>query len=280
VDYDINPYPGYTTDPRILLPCCYTTYQNTLPYKLYNPKDHTLVVMTSEDTAQLYPYKPLASYPILNQNNSITNDPFVVVYHNDAFFAAAYSSMVNGTVLTFQFYNYSLDGFILMTDQETLSVWDMTGVSIMGPLTGQHLSPVPNGYYHAYWFGAISLFPYSPIFNGQLTMYYSPICPLFSPLDSCVVPCTQIVDGIAQVLTQAINAPQFISAQNFQATANIPWENNFPYVILGAALASVILFGVCIYLLLKKLCVLKVATRPLQRFYDSEYSSGDEDQTL
>ena len=83
----------------------------------------------------------------------------VVFWNGEAQAAMAYRPSLDGEPLTFR---ATPDGIL---DDETGSVWRITGEAVAGPLTGRRLTPVAEAYV-AYWFAWAAFHPEASLWTG------------------------------------------------------------------------------------------------------------------
>jgi hypothetical protein len=83
-----------------------------------------------------------------------------VAWGRDVGSTAVFSSRVNGRTLTFE--PHGDDRF---RDQETGSIWTLTGDAVQGPLVGERLDPVPHG--NHFWFAWVVFRPDTEIIRGE-----------------------------------------------------------------------------------------------------------------
>ena len=88
-------------------------------------------------------------------NDQVGSTPFVVAARSLWNTAQAFDRRVNGQTLTFTL--TKAEPFT-MTDDQTGSVWDIQGVAISGPMTGQRLTPVADSFV-AFWFAWSLYYP-------------------------------------------------------------------------------------------------------------------------
>jgi hypothetical protein len=90
-------------------------------------------------------------------NDELAGLPLLVLYDEENSTAIAYSRRVGEQTLSFHsVQNDSTTLPISMRDQETGTLWDMLGIAVSGPLTGEQLQQLPayNAMYFAwsaYW---------------------------------------------------------------------------------------------------------------------------------
>ena len=97
-----------------------------------------------------------AVYPIKQIGDGVVNDvlngvPIVVFSSSEGPTGVAYSPMVDGEVLTFEWDNG------IMRDEQTGSIWNFAGRSIDGPLKGNTITPLPVR--STLWFVLIASYP-------------------------------------------------------------------------------------------------------------------------
>jgi hypothetical protein len=106
------------------------------------PKERVLGIPQGAGGGRAYPYGAMASR---GEVVVVDEGTHVVFWNQVAQAAMAYRPLSDGARLTFQV----LDGEI--TDLETGSIWNASGIASAGPLAGRRLEPVAEAYV-AYWF--------------------------------------------------------------------------------------------------------------------------------
>ena len=95
---------------------------------------------------------------------SLPADIFFARYHlsSEGSTGVAYSPMVDGEVLTFEWDNG------VMRDEQTGSIWNFAGRSIDGPLKGNTITPLPVR--STLWFVLIASYPDSLTYTAALAV--------------------------------------------------------------------------------------------------------------
>ncbi|MHC4501415.1 MAG: DUF3179 domain-containing (seleno)protein, partial [Planctomycetota bacterium] len=116
-----------------------------------------VVAVTINSESKAYPYTVTEDRRVIN--DEVGGEPIVVFHDSGAVSAldrrriarsrevgstGVFRREVNGQVLSFRY----RDG--KFHDGETLSVWDVTGQAIEGPLKGNRLEPLTHGDYFAF----------------------------------------------------------------------------------------------------------------------------------
>lgn len=97
-------------------------------------------------------------------NDSIANNPVLIIDDGMDNFVISYSRQVNGTTLSFTFEN-KIDTFpFTLKDNETGSSWNLLGEAIEGPLKGERLEKTLS--YNAYWFAWGTFFVGADIYEN------------------------------------------------------------------------------------------------------------------
>ena len=138
-DYDVTPYPGYTTNSDLLFSV--TNLDNRL-----HPKERVIGITTNSEN-KAYQISAFGTAMTLI-NDHVGGIPVVVAGDADADIAVIFSrELSDGTVLDFT----PLDGQLpnLMQDSEG-NVWDVFGEAVSGPRAGTRLTKTNS--YTAYWF--------------------------------------------------------------------------------------------------------------------------------
>lgn len=151
-DYGRNPYVGYDNI-------------SNRPFMYRGKSDGRLkpmekvVTVSINNVSKAYPYSITQKKRVIN--DEVGGEQIVVFHHRGAISALDRADMpksrqvgstgvfhreVHGRLLTFA-YNYANFTFV---DDQTASMWDITGQAIEGPLKGRNLSPVAHGDYFAF----------------------------------------------------------------------------------------------------------------------------------
>jgi hypothetical protein len=262
-DYFVDPYPGYSTDNRIMFPCCYAGKATQEPYSLYSPKQLTLVIVTSQNDVYILPYSELVNLPVLNIVDDITGEPYVVVYDNNQNFVAAFSAFLPTKNISLYFtaidsnqiiadaflYNQTF-GFLAFGDEETNSTWNLLGYAVSGPLQGEVLPRLPA--YTAYWYVAISLFANTTVlYQGQFRRIMILDCPApISNPTQCPAQCVDFIRVGTFDEVPAIDNPKYISAAAFEAIVRSP--NPLAFILTWVATGTVFVVVFIWYIVTKQ----------------------------
>jgi hypothetical protein len=109
-------------------------------------------------------------------NSEIDNTPIVLFWNAAAQTAKAYLSELGGQELHF----FVEDG--LRRDEETGSVWNLSGQAVGGPLDGQELTPISDTI-TAYWFAWAAFHPDTDVWAPPITASLLPVSQLAVPED-------------------------------------------------------------------------------------------------
>jgi len=134
-DYQVYPYGEYRDNSEVLYPMAQIDRRRP-------PKERVLGIPDGEDGGRAYPFGALAA---LGRVGVVDEGAHVVFWSQDAQAAMAYRPLTEGERLTFEV----TDGKI--TDLETGSTWETSGIASAGPLAGRSLEPVAEAYV-AFWF--------------------------------------------------------------------------------------------------------------------------------
>jgi hypothetical protein len=141
--YGTYPYGDYrTNDDFLLFPI--TKEDPRLPRK------DMILGLNLNNTQRAYPFKAMGARAVLNDD--VGGTKVLVLFSDEAKFAAAYYRTVDGQELIFEESDSQGFGTFLVKDKETGSVWDLEGNAISGPLAskGTKLEQIPA--YNAFWF--------------------------------------------------------------------------------------------------------------------------------
>ncbi|UCD25449.1 MAG: DUF3179 domain-containing protein, partial [Gemmatimonadota bacterium] len=151
--YGFYPYGGYAqeTNGETLFPG--STYSDERP-----PKELVLGLShAGEDAA--YPFGALALLGDLAAiNDNVGGRDVVVLWEGQSRTAIAFDRELDGQTLTF-----SATARQVIVDEETSSEWNLSGVAVSGPLTGNRLKQIENGY-TLFWFAWSVYHPSSKVF--------------------------------------------------------------------------------------------------------------------
>jgi hypothetical protein len=138
-DYDLTPYPQYTTNTDLLFSV------SNLDSRLH-PKERVIGITTRTENKA---YQIASFGPTVTAiNDHVGGQPVVVVGDSNTNIAAIFSrELSDGTILDFSPLNDQLPA--VMQDSEG-NVWDVFGEAISGPRTGTRLAKTNS--YTAYWF--------------------------------------------------------------------------------------------------------------------------------
>ncbi len=154
--YNSDPYQDYYADPnRVgLMPLKH-------PDERIRPKEHVVGVKIGPEAAA-YPFSYLESPQVVN--DKVHDRTLVVVFSSNTKTATVFDRSLDGRVLTFKKKEDSPSGELLITDNETGSLWNgLTGEAIAGELKGKRLEQVPNMV--SFWFAWRDYFPDTRVFQ-------------------------------------------------------------------------------------------------------------------
>jgi len=163
--YGSNPYRGYDDIDQ-------TPFMYKGPEDDRLPANEKVIGVKLGEFSKAYPYEITSSLKVINDN--INNTPIVIFHDGGAVSAldarrisdskesgstAVFNPSVGGKHLTFK---YNDNKFL---DNQTNSVWDITGKALSGKLKGSRLEPILHGDYFAFaWF---AFMPHTQIFKVQ-----------------------------------------------------------------------------------------------------------------
>jgi hypothetical protein len=151
-NYQSYPYGNYdqVDNPQLLFPLARVDERRP-------PKERVLGIPMGNG-GQSFPFGELAS---LGSMAVVESEGDVVFWDGAREAAMAYSrTLEDGSGLTFQV----VDGDI--RDKESLSVWNVEGLAVSGPLAGTRLAPVPEAYV-AYWFAWAAFHPDTDLWEAS-----------------------------------------------------------------------------------------------------------------
>ena len=164
-DYGRNPYAGYDDiDERPFL------YKGPLDKRV--PPMEKLVTVSIDGVERAYPHRTTRKERVIHDE---VNGQAIVVWHADGAVSALDKSQISqskmiGTTGVFLnehegerlSFKYTKEGFI---DDQTKSLWDVTGKAIKGTLEGKQLTPLPHGNFFAFaWF---AFKPGAELYSGE-----------------------------------------------------------------------------------------------------------------
>ncbi len=151
IDYDRYPYDTYFTSSRVMFPL-----RGPLDTRMH-AKTRVLGIREGSE-AKAYPLTDLTG-PVVN--DSIGNEPVVVLGHGGLDYAVAWSRVVDGGVRTFEL---SQTFEPRMRDLETGTEWDIHGRAISGPDIGSQLASTES--YIGFWFAWAAYHPGTDLWSG------------------------------------------------------------------------------------------------------------------
>jgi len=171
-DYGRNPYAGY--DDVNVSPFQYTSwltsYRGPATPSDLPPMARVLTVAIGDD-AVAYPYELLAAEQVVNDTvgdvdivvlwaagTASALDAAQIAEGRDVGAAGAFARALDGQTLTF----HAAEGKLL--DQETGSEWNVLGLAVAGPLTGQRLEPIVA--LNHFWFSWAAFMPQTRFYAG------------------------------------------------------------------------------------------------------------------
>ena len=104
--------------------------------------------------ARAYQFAAMGNQQVIN--DVLGDHELVVVYDEDSRMAIPYSRQLDGQVLSFDIVQDSSFPFSLR-DNETGTLWDITGKAVEGELVGQQLQQIPA--HNAMWFAWVTFWP-------------------------------------------------------------------------------------------------------------------------
>ena len=147
--YPYGDYEELNQPPLFIVPSQYL--DSRLP-----PKRRVLGIVGDQGT-RAYPFNEMDPQAVIN--DVIESTPVLVVYDERSRMALAYNRQLDGESLTFVHQPHETEPFRLL-DEQTSSIWNLSGEALSGPLAGQKLEPIVDSYI-AFWF-AWAAFHLSP----------------------------------------------------------------------------------------------------------------------
>lgn len=250
-DYLKDPYASYANSDRILYNSCFDQLQIELPYRMKPSKEITVVVITKDGNAHLFPKSEIQT---IQNVEDLYEQHFVLIWVTNKQYSIAFNRVINGTI--FSFYNIGLStnngvaDLPLFRDQISGSIWNSTGYCISGSLRGLKLEKLV--LFNSYWYAAISIFPKSQIWQNSAIFQYLPTsCPIPSSESKCSVPCSSIISAGPSIdAIKSIDSPVFITAEQFENIPRIPVSTVSGYIVVSSLLTlfAIFLQFYCIYL--------------------------------
>jgi hypothetical protein len=154
--YGVYPYGNYAEPDNFLIDFLPrgTTISTDRP-----PKELVLGVQHS-GSSKAYPFGVLDETGIAN-NDTVGDLPVLVTYLASEQTAMAFDRRVNGQELTFAVADPVA---LTLQDEETGSVWNITGEAISGPLAGERLRQLVDAYV-VFWFAWSVYYPNTDLFS-------------------------------------------------------------------------------------------------------------------
>lgn len=156
--YDTDPYQDYYADDKRIgmVPLKH-------PDKRISPKERVVGIMIGPE-ARAYPFSSLERFPVVN--DTLYDRGIVVVFSSKSKTATVFDRRLGNKILTFKEKKTSASGELLITDNETASVWrGLNGEAVEGELKGQKLEQMPNMV--SFWFAWKDYFPDTTIFQNE-----------------------------------------------------------------------------------------------------------------
>jgi len=127
------------------------------------PKDLVLGV-ASAGFAKGYPFEAMVGQRVIN--DFFAGSHVLVTFDPGTETAAAFDATVGGNPLTFEVGQETIDGLLLLHDEETGSTWQaLTGWAIDGPLAGTALERLPS--FYAFWFAWSDFHPDTELYGVE-----------------------------------------------------------------------------------------------------------------
>lgn len=155
--YNTDPYQDYYADDKRvgMMPLKH-------PDERIRSKEHVVGVKTGPE-ARAYPFSHLERFPVVN--DEISGRRLVVVFSSNSKTATVFDRRLGDRILTFKEKGKPAPGELLITDNETGSLWrGLTGEAVKGKLKGKRLEQIPNMV--SFWFAWKDYFPNTTIFQG------------------------------------------------------------------------------------------------------------------
>lgn len=153
--YNTDPYQDYYADPNKagMMPLEH-------PDKRIRTKERVVGIKVGQE-ARAYPFSYLEKHPVVN--DVISGRGLVVVFSKNTKTATVFDRKLGGRILTFEKKRGSASDTLLITDNETGSLWGgLTGEAVEGELKGEMLEQIPNMV--SFWFAWKDYFPDTTIF--------------------------------------------------------------------------------------------------------------------
>ncbi len=117
--------------------------------------------------AKAYPFEAISGQTVIN--DFFEGNHVLVTFDPATETGAVFDRTVGGNLLTFQAGQETIDGFLLLQDEETGSTWQsLTGWAIDGPLAGTALERLPS--FYAFWFAWSDFHPDTEMYGvGSLS---------------------------------------------------------------------------------------------------------------
>ena len=125
------------------------------------PKDLVLGIDLA-GFAKAYPFEAMAGQRVIN--DFFAGNHALVTFDPATETGVAFDRTVGGNPLTFRVDQETIDGLLLLQDEETGSTWQsLTGRAIDGPLAGTALKRLPSSY--AFWFAWSDFHPDTELYG-------------------------------------------------------------------------------------------------------------------
>ena len=158
--YTTYPYGNYRVPNTAPFVTPFPAPQDNPTIGLFAPKEMTLGIRFGE-IAKAYPFRIMGAGAIIN--DTVANNPILVIFYAREQLAIPYSRNVGGQTLTFANAD-SPDPLypFLLKDGETSTTWNLKGEAIDGPLKGQRLEQMPA--HNAFWFAWATFWQHTGIY--------------------------------------------------------------------------------------------------------------------
>ncbi len=131
------------------------------------PPKLRVIGLVGEDATKVYTFDQLEILPVVNDR--FEDSPILVVYHGPSRMAVAYDRTIDGQTLRFR--KSDADSGrqpFFLEDEQTGSLWTVTGTAIEGPMAGSQLTQRPDGLI-AFWFAWGAFYSDPIVFDGEAT---------------------------------------------------------------------------------------------------------------
>ena len=118
-----------------------------------------------DEASRAYPHTKMGTRAVIN--DEVNGRPVLLVFDEEGQMALPFDRKVEETVHTFTLVGEQEFPFVV-SDEETGSLWDLSGRAVEGPMEGAQLEPIAT--YTAMWFAWASFHRGTEIYTPETTI--------------------------------------------------------------------------------------------------------------